>query len=96
MLDITSILPIFSEDKFSLEIETATKEKTKLGTAHNNAQAASAHFPVRSGGSAQTAFQVGLAVQIEFRAARTSLDAYVRLLSTHLHGMLRTRAPGHL
>ncbi len=62
----------------------------------NNAKAASAHFPVRSGGSAQTGFQVGLAVQIEFRAARTSLGAYVRLLSTHLHGMLRACAPGHL
>ncbi len=62
----------------------------------NNAQAACAHFPVHSGGSSQTDFPGGLAVQIEFRTARTSLGAYVRLLSTHLHGMLWARAPGHL
>lgn len=42
----------------------------------------------------QMAFRVGLAVQIEIRAARTSQKAYVRLLSSHLHSMLRALIPG--
>ena len=64
--------------------------------SHNNAQATSAHLPVRSGGSAQTAFRGEPAIRLELRAARTSLGAYVRLLSAQPHCTLRACAPGHL
>jgi len=44
------------------------------------------------------AFQGGLAVQAEFRAAQAAKSViskvYVSLLSTRLHGMLRAAIPG--
>lgn len=43
--------------------------------------------------ASQMAFRVGLAVQTEFRVARSSLGAYVRLLSICLHGVLRVLIP---
>jgi len=39
--------------------------------------------------ASQIAFRVGLAVPIEIRAAQTSQKVYVRLLSSHLHSILR-------
>ena len=67
-----------------------------IRTAYNNAQATSAHFPVRSGGSAQTAFRGEPAIRLVLRAARTALGACVRLLSAQPHYTLRVCAPGHL
>ena len=65
-------------------------------TSLNKPQGATRHLPVPLWGSAQMVFRGVPAIRIELRAARTSLGAYVRLLSTRLHGMLWARAPGHL
>lgn len=67
-----------------MERETHPQIKARGKTAYNNAKAASAHFPVRSGGSAQTAFQVGLAVRTPPRAgakANRSLRLAICLLA---------------
>jgi hypothetical protein len=77
-------LPMFNEKTEKRQPPKKKEKYAPIQTAFNNAKAASAHFPVRFGGSAQTAFQVGLAVRTPLRSgakANRSLKLAICLLA---------------